>query len=113
MYSLWLRCPRGRSGQWKRAGLPVAERVLSAELRGELTPEYRCLLVLHAACSSARSHISSFFGIIFRKPPKTKTKKLGGGFLDRVEGGGGDKNLVSDSLCISNTDDTDRYFSYT
>lgn len=91
MYSLWLRCPRGRSGQWKRAGLPVAERVLSAELRGELTPEYRCLLVLHAACSSARSHISSFFGIIFRKPPKTKTKKLGGGFLDRVEGGGGAK----------------------
>lgn len=36
MHSLWLRCPHGRSGQWKRAGLPVAECVLPAELRGDI-----------------------------------------------------------------------------
>lgn len=36
-HSLWIRCPHARSGQWKRAGLPVAERVLSAELRWEIT----------------------------------------------------------------------------
>lgn len=38
VHSLWLRCPDARPGQWIRAGLPVAERVLSAEVRGGSTP---------------------------------------------------------------------------
>lgn len=85
MHSLWLRCPHGRSGQWKRAGLPVAERVLSAELGGEINPpEYRCLI--NSAGRFLICSLSFYFWIIFRK-------KLGGGFLDR-----GGKNLVSDCL---------------
>lgn len=106
IHSLWLRCPHGRSGQWKRAGLPVAERVLSAELRGENhPPEYRCVLALRGSfliCS-----LPCYFWIIFRK----KTKKLGGGFLDRE----GEKSRVrlftTASLyqLLRTTDNTNRF----
>lgn len=69
-----------------------------------------------SACCSficSLSHLF-YFWIIFRKPPKTKTKnKKTWRWIFGPSGGGGDKNLVSESLCISNTDDTDRYFSYT
>lgn len=87
VHSLWLRCPHGRSGQWERTGLPVAERVLSAELRGEITPG-----ISLSDSSAGRFHLLSLvlFLDYFQKKRK---KKLGGGFLDR-----GGKNLVSDCL---------------
>lgn len=53
-----------------------------------------------------------FLGLFSENPPKQKQKNLEVDFWIEWRGGG-DENLVSDSLCISNTDDTDRYFSYT
>lgn len=108
MHSLWLRCPHGRSGQWKRAVLPVTERVLSAELRGEITPSSPGIPLSDSSAgrgfSSALSR--SIFGLF------SGEKKLGGGFLDR-----GLKNLVSDCLQLPPsyqqlriTDNTNRFF---
>ena len=95
MHSLWLRCPHGRSGQWKNAqGSPVAERVLSAELRGEINPsEYRCADKLCGAGFSS-APLSFYFWIIFREKKQTKNKKqknLEVDFLDR----GGEKKKIS------------------
>lgn len=92
MHSLWLRCaPTVAPVSGKRAGLPVAERVLSAELRGKkinlLSPEYRCLISSACRFSSALSR--SIFGLF-----SGKKNNLEVDFLDR----GGKKNLVSDCL---------------